>query len=303
MVSMNTLPTNKRILVLKCLTEGMSIRATVRVTGVSKNTIAKLLVSAGKACAAHMDRELRELPCRRIQADEIWSFIYAKEKNVPRAAAAPPDAGDIWTWVAICADTKLIPSWRIGDRSGMTAIDLMDDLRARLAHRVQLTTDGHAAYLEAVEGAFGGDVDYAQLIKLYGSGDGEKTHERKYSPAECTGIKKKVVEGNPDRKHVSTSYIERQNLTMRMSMRRFTRLTNAFSKKVENHAHAVALHIWWYNFGRLHQTIKVTPAMEAGVTERLWEMADLVRLIDEATPPPGPRGPYKKRRANGDISN
>ena len=301
MGSMNILPAHKRILVLKCLVEGMSIRATVRVTGVAKATVMKLLVTAGKVCADFQDRELRELPCRRVQADEIWSFIYAKEKNAPRAKSAPPEAGDVWTWVALCADTKLIPTWQIGDRSGMTAIDLMDDLRRRLAHRVQLTTDGHAAYLEAVEGAFGGDVDYAQLIKLYGASG--KEDERRYSPAECVGIKRKVIEGDPDRRHISTSYVERQNLTMRMSMRRFTRLTNAFSKKLENHAHAVALHIWWYNFGRLHQTLRVTPAMEARVTDRLWEMADLVRLIDEATPPPGPRGPYRKRRANGEDSN
>ena len=301
MASMNILPAHKRILVLKCLVEGMSIRATVRVTGVAKATVMKLLVTAGKVCADFQDREMRELPCRRVQADEIWSFIYAKEKNAKRAKAAPPEAGDVWTWVALCADTKLIPAWRIGDRSGMTAIDLMDDLRSRLAHRVQLTTDGHAAYLEAVEGAFGGDVDYAQLIKLYGASG--KEDERRYSPAECIGIRQKVVEGNPARKHISTSYIERQNLTMRMSMRRFTRLTNAFSKKLENHAHAVALHMWWYNFGRIHQTLKVTPAMEARVTDRLWEIGDLVRLIDEATPPPGPRRPYRKRRTNGEISN
>ena len=299
---MNVLPTHKRILVLKCLVEGMSIRATVRVTGVAKATVMKLLVTAGKVCADYQDRTLWDLPCRRVQADEIWSFIYAKEKNVLRAKSAPPDAGDVWTWVALCADTKLIPTWRIGDRSGMTAIDLMDDLRRRLAHRVQLTTDGHAAYLEAVEGAFGGDVDYAQLIKIYGSGS-EREDERRYSPSECIGTRTKIIEGHPDRRHVSTSYVERQNLTMRMSMRRFTRLTNAFSKKLENHAHAVALHIWWYNFGRLHQTLRVTPAMEAGVTDRLWEMADLVRLIDEAAPPPGPRGPYRKKKANGENSN
>lgn len=292
MGSMNILPTHKRVLVLKCLVEGMSIRATVRITGVAKATVMKLLVTAGKVCAEHHDNVMQELPCRRVQADEIWSFIYAKEKNAPRAKAAPPEAGDVWTWVALCADTKLIPTWVIGDRSGMTAIDLMDDLRRRLAHRVQLTTDGHAAYFEAVEGAFGGDVDYAQLIKLYGASG--KEDERRYSPAECVGIKTKVVEGNPDHRHISTSYVERQNLTMRMSMRRFTRLTNAFSKKLENHAHAVALHIWHYNFCRLHQTIKVTPAMEASVTDRLWEISDLVRLIDEATPPPGPRGPYRR---------
>ena len=293
MGSMNRLPIHKRVLVLKCLVEGMSMRAAARTAEVSKATVMKLLVAAGEVCADYQDRALRELPCRRVQADEIWSFIYAKEKNVPRAKSAPPDAGDVWTWVALCADTKLIPTWRIGDRSGMTAIDLMDDLRARLAHRVQLTTDGHAAYFEAVEGAFGGDVDYAQLIKLYGVTG--KEDERRYSPAECIGTRTKVVEGNPDRRHISTSYVERQNLTMRMSMRRFTRLTNAFSKKIENHAHAVALHIMHYNFCRLHQTIKVTPAMEAGVTNQLWEIRDIVRLIDEATPPPGPRGPYRKR--------
>ena len=303
MGSINTLPTHKRILVLKCLVEGMSIRATVRITGVAKATVSRLLKEAGKACAEYQDRELRALKrCHRIQCDEIWSFVYAKERNVPTATKAPPEAGDVWTWVAICADTKLIPCWRIGDRSGMTAIDLMDDLWARLPYRVQLTTDGHAAYLEAVEGAFGGDIDYAMLIKLYGAAGG-KEDERRYSPAECTGIKRRPVEGNPDEHHVSTSYIERQNLTMRMSMRRFTRLTNAFSKRLENHAHAVALHFFHYNFCRLHQTLRITPAMAAGVTERLWEMADIVRLIDEATPPPGPRGPYRKRRANGEDSN
>ena len=290
---MNRLPTHKCVLVLKCLVEGMSIRATCRVAEVAKATVMKLLVAAGEVCADYQDRALRELPCRRVQADEIWSFIYAKEKNVQRAKSAPLDVGDVWTWVALCADTKLIPTWRIGDRSSITAIDLMDDLRARLAHRVQLTTDGHAAYFEAVEGAFGGDVDYAQLIKLYGATG--KDDERRYSPAECIGIKTKVVEGNPDRRHISTSFVERQNLTMRMSMRRFTRLTNAFSKKLENHAHAVALHVMHYNFCRLHQTIKVTPAMEAGVTNQLWEIGDIVRLIDDATPPPGPRGPYRKR--------
>ena len=303
MGSMNALPTHKRVLVLKCLVEGMSIRSTVRVTGVAKATVAKLQKEAGKVCAEFLDRELRDLKrCHRIQCDEIWSFIYAKEKNVPRAVNAPPEAGDVWTWVALCADTKLIPCWRIGDRSGMTAIDLMDDLRARLPYRVQLTTDGHAAYLEAIEGAFGGDVDYAQLIKMYGAAGG-KEDERRYSPAECTGIDKRPVEGHPDPRHISTSYVERQNLTMRMSMRRFTRLTNAFSKRLDNHAHAVALHIFHYNFCRLHKTIKVTPAMEAGVTDRLWEISDLVRLIDEATPPPGPRGPYRKRRGKGKDSN
>jgi len=301
MASMNILPTHKRILILKCLVEGMSIRATARLAEVSKATVMKLVVTAGEVCARHMDEIMQELPCRRIQADEIWSFVYAKQKNVPQAKKAPPKAGDVWTWVALCADTKLIASWRIGDRSSETAIDLMDDLRRRLKYRVQLTTDGHKAYLEAVEGAFGGDVDYAQLIKLYDSPS--KEEERRYSSGDCIGIHKKVIEGRPDKEHISTSYVERQNLTMRMSMRRFTRLTNAFSKKVENHAHSVALHVWWYNMGRLHQTLRVTPAMEAGVTDRLWEMGDLVRLIDEATPPPKRPKTYRKRKLNGEFSN
>ena len=301
MGSMKRLPTHKRVLVLKCLIEGMSIRATTRVTGVAKATIMKLLASADEVCSGYQDEVLRDLPCRRIQADEIWSFVYAKEKNVPRAQNAPPEAGDVWTWVALCADTKLIPTWYVGDRSGASAFELMSDLRLRLAHRVQLTTDGHAAYLEAVEGAFGADIDYARLIKLYGQPPGAE-HERRYSPPECIGIDIRRVQGDPNPKHVSTSYVERQNLTMRMGMRRFTRLTNAFSKKLENHGHAIALHVMHYNFCRLHQTLRVTPAMAAGVTDRLWEICDIVRLIDEATPPPGPRGPYRKRNGAGDSN-
>ena len=295
---MNKLSRDKRILIIRCLVEGMSVRATARTADVSKNTVARLLVQAGKVCGQYQAEVLRELPCTRIQVDEIWSFIYAKEKNVPRAKNAPPEAGDVWTWTAMCADTKLVPSWQVGDRSGATAIDLMDDLRPRLANRVQLTTDGHKSYLEAVEGAFGGDVDYAQLVKLYGSQEG-KGDERRYSPATCTGIRKKTIEGGPDPDHVSTSFIERQNLTMRMSMRRFTRLTNAFSKKIENHAHAVALHFMFYNFCRIHSTLKITPAMAAGVTTRLREIGDIVDLIETAEPKPGPRGPYRKR----EISN
>ncbi len=291
---MNVLPENKRILVLKCLTEGMSMRATARVADVSRDTVTKLLIDAGKVCGAYQDAALRELPCRRIEVDEIWEFVYAKRKNVPRAKAAPPEAGDVWTWVAICADTKLIPSWRVGDRSGETAIDFMDDLRSRLANRVQLTSDGHGPYLEAVEGAFGGDVDYAMLVKLYGKGGNPKNPETRYSPPQCIGARKRIVEGDPEWSKISTSYIERQNLTMRMSMRRFTRLTNAFSKKIENHCHAIALHFMHYNFCRLHRTIGVTPAMEAGVTDRLWEVADIVDLVARAAPKPGPRGPYKK---------
>ncbi|MXY56990.1 MAG: IS1 family transposase [Gammaproteobacteria bacterium] len=295
---MNTLPTHKKVLILKCLTEGMSVRATARIADVSRVTATKLLVDAAKVCADYQDRTLRDLKCNRIQVDEAWCFIYAKQKNVARAKSAPREAGDVWTWVAIDADTKLVPAWRVGDRSGMTAIDLMDDLRSRLRNRVQLTTDGHRAYLEAVEGAFGGDVDYAMLIKLYGATPGNSQPETRYSPGECIGIEKHRIEGNPDPRHVSTSYVERQNLTMRMSMRRFTRLTNAFSKKLENHAHAVALHYMVYNFCRIHQSLRVTPAMAAGVTDRLWEIGDIVRMVEEAAPKPGPRGPYKKRASN-----
>ena len=295
---MNKLDTKARKLIIRCLVEGQSIRATARTADVSKNTVAKLMIEAGEACAVYQDHALRDLPCRRVQVDEIWSFIYAKQKNVARAKSAPPEAGDVWTWTAICADTKLVPSWRIGDRSGNTAIDFMDDLRARLANRVQLTSDGHKAYLEAVEGAFGGDVDYAQLVKLYGS-EGGVSSSKRYSPAECTGTRKRRVEGNPDMAHVSTSYVERNNLTMRMSIRRFTRLTNAFSKKIKNHVHSVALHFMHYNFCRQHKSLGgISPAMAAGVTDRLWDIEDIVRLIDEAAPKPGPRIPYKKRISN-----
>ena len=295
---MNLLPEHKRVMILKCLVEGMSMRATARIVEVSKDTVAKLLIDAGKACLDYQDRTLRDLPCKQVQVDEIWEFVYAKQSNVPRAKHAPPEAGDVWTWVAIDANTKLVPSWRIGDRTGATAIEFMDDLRSRMLNRIQLTSDGHKVYLEAVEGAFGGDVDYAQVVKLYGKTDEEAA--RRYSSSNCVGTYKKAVEGNPDRNLVSTSHVERQNLTMRMSLRRFTRLTNAFSKKIENHAHAVALHFMHYNFCRLHQTLKITPAMAAGVTDKLWEMSDIVKLVDETAPKLGPRGPYKKR---GDISN
>ena len=294
---MNKLDTKTRKLILRCLVEGMSIRATARTAEVSKLTVSRLMVAAGKACADYQDKALRELPCRKIQCDEIWSFTYCKDKTVKRAKAAPMDAGDVWTWTAICADTKLVPAWRVGDRSGMTAIDLMDDLRSRLASRVQLTTDGHKAYLEAVEGAFGGDVDYAMLVKIYGDQTGSKGHEKKYSPAECTGIKKTTIEGRPKDEEISTSYVERQNLTMRMSMRRFTRLTNAFSKKIENHHWSVALHFMYYNFCRIHQTLRVTPAMEAGVTDRLWDLEDIIKLVDDAAPKPSRPKTYKRRNS------
>ena len=293
---MNKLPIRSRKLIIRCLVEGQSIRATARTADVSKNTVTKLLIAAGKACAAYQDKALHDLPCERIQVDELWSFIYAKEKNVARAKSAPVEAGDVWTWTAICADTKLVPSWRVGDRSGETAIDFMGDLRPRLVNRVQLTSDGHRAYLEAVEGAFGADVDYAQLVKLYGEAP---EGQRRYSPATCVGARKRRVEGNPDPAHVSTSYVERNNPTMRMSIRRFTRLTNAFSKKIENHTHSIALHFMYYNFCRQHKSLDaISPAMAAGVTDRLWDIEDIVRLIDEAAPKPGPRSPYKKRNSN-----
>ena len=295
---MNILSFEKRCLILRCLVEGMSIRATARPAGVDKNTAIKLFVKAGEVAADTLDKLLRDLPCRHIQVDEIWAFIYAKDKNVARAKAAPPEAGDVWTWTAIDAKTKLIASWAVGDRSGQTAMILMDDLRDRLANRVQLTSDGHRAYLEAVEGAFGGDIDYAMLVKLYGETERSKSATRRYSPAECMGIIKRRVEGNPDPDLISTSFVERQNLTMRMNIRRFTRLTNAFSKKLENHMHSVALHFMHYNFCREHMSLGgTTPAMAAGVVPGPWEIADLVRLIEEAEPKPGPRGPYKKQNS------
>lgn len=296
---MNKLLLAKRVQILHLLVEGNSLRATARITDVAFNTVAKLFVDAGRACAAYQDKALRNLPCKRVQLDEIWSFVYAKQKNVSTAKAAPEDAGDIWTWVAIDADTKLVPSWRIGDRSGETALSFVDDLASRLVNRVQITTDGHRAYLEAIEGAFGGDVDYAVLHKVYGAAP--ESFKGRYSPAECIGIQKHRVEGDPDLRHVSTSYVERQNLTMRMSMRRFTRLTNAFSKKVENHALSVALHYMHYNFARIHKTLRVTPAMAAGVTDRLWSIEDIANIVEAAAPKAGRPATYKKRQPQ--ISN
>jgi len=290
---MNKLPIKTRVQILNMLCEGSSMRSISRIADVSINTVSKMLVDAGKACSAFHDDNVRGVTASRIQCDEIWSFTYAKQKNVASAKAAPEEAGDTWTWTALDADSKLIVSWLVGGRDSEYAMAFMDDLRGRLANRVQLTTDGHRAYLEAVEGAFGGDVDYAQLIKLYGEGP-ERGPERKYSPSVCKGARKSRVEGNPDMAHVSTSHVERQNLTMRMHMRRFTRLTNGFSKKLENHMHMVALYTVWYNYCRIHKTLKVTPAMEAGLTDRVWSLEDIVDLIDAMAPKPGPRGPYKK---------
>lgn len=294
---MNRLSSKDRARILHMLCEGMSIRAITRLTGASKNTVAKLLVDAGKACAAYHDAHVRNVKAARVQVDEIWSFTYAKQKNVATAKAAPEAAGDTWTWTALDADSKLIVSYLVGGRDSEYAMWFIDDLASRLSNRVQLTSDGHRAYLEAVEGAFGSDVDYAQLLKLYGSAGGKDADVR-YSPAECTGIRKRTIEGKPDEGHISTSYVERQNLTMRMHMRRFTRLTNAFSKKIENHAHAVALHMMYYNFVRIHKTLRVTPAMAAGVADRLWEIDDIAALIEaEEAKQPRTRGPYKKKAA------
>lgn len=274
------------------LCEGSSIRSIVRMTGVSKNTVSKLLIDAGKACAAYHEANVRDLKTTRVEVDEIWSFTYAKQKNV-KTKAAPADAGDTWTWTAIDADSKMIISYLVGGRDAEYAMWFMDDLRSRLANRVQLTSDGHKAYLEAVEDAFGADVDYAQLIKMYGNAP--ESFKGRYSPADCTGIKKRRIEGTPNKSLVSTSYVERANLTMRMHMRRFTRLTNGFSKKIENHAHAVALHMMYYNFVRMHKTLRMSPAMAARVSVTLWDMKDIVKLVEDAeAAKPTKRGPYKK---------
>jgi IS1 family transposase len=281
---MNKLSRENRARILHLLCEGNSIRAITRLTGNDKEAVSRLMVDAGKAADWYQDRVLRNLTCRRLQVDEIWSFVYAKQKNVRFAKNAPANAGDVWTWTAIDADTKLIPCWYIGGRESDSAIVFMDDLASRLTNRVQLTSDGHRAYMEAVEGAFGSDIDYAQLVKLYGE---SPESEKRYSPPVCIGIRKRVVEGDPDPNHISTSYAERHNLTMRMHTRRFTRLTNAFSKKVENHVCAVALFALYYNFVRIHKSLKITPAMAAGITDRLWEMSDVVDMLEswEATLP------------------
>src|SRR5437762_11975621 len=277
---MNKLPRAKRVQILSMLCEGSSCRSISRVADVSLNTVYKTLIDAGKACARFHDETVRGVASKRVQCDEAWSFCYAKQKNVAAAKAAPEGAGDVWTWTALDADSKLILTWAVGGRDASYALALMDDLRGRITTRVQLTTDGHRAYLEAAEEAFGADIDYGMLVKLYGAETGGQGHERKYSPSECIGARKQTITGNPDPKHVSTSYTERHNLTMRMSMRRFTRLTNAFSKKLENHAHMVALYALWYNFVRIHKTLRTSPAMAAGIEKRLWSMEDVVALVD-----------------------
>lgn len=293
---MNKLPLTTRVQILSMLVEGSSMRSISRVAGVSINTVTKLLEDAGRACAAYHDENVIGVRARLVQCDEIWSFCYAKEKNVAAAKAAPEGAGDVWTWTAIDSESKMILSYEVGDRSGATALEFMTDLRNRLATRVQLTTDGHKAYLEAVEEAFGADIDYAMLVKLYGEPAGNrKSSERRYSPAECIGARKEWISGEPDKALVSTSHVERQNLTMRMGMRRFTRLTNGFSKKLENHLHMLSLYFVHYNFCRMHKSLRMSPAMAAGVASDLRDVEWIVSLVDARSPKPGPRGPYKKR--------
>ena len=271
------------------------MRSTSRLTDVAFNSVAKVLEEAGKFCAAFHDDRVRGVTAKRIQCDEVWSFTYAKAKNVAKAKAEPANAGDTWTWTGIEAQTKLIISWLVGGRDGEYAMAFMDDMRSRLANRVQLTTDGHKSYLEAVEEAFGDDIDYAQLIKMYG--EAPEAFKGRYSPADCIGARKEKITGNPDRDHVSTSYVERSNLTVRMHNRRFTRLTNAFSKKFINHVHMVAIWAVWYNWIRIHKTLRVTPAMEAGLTDRLWTWDEIIAMMDAVAPKPGRPKTYKKRDA------
>lgn len=298
---MNKLPTEKRAMILRLLCEGASMRSTDRVADVSHNTVVKLLIEAGATCKDIHDELVQNVAAKRVQCDEIWAFCYAKQKNVASAKAAPPEAGDVWTWTAMDPDTKLVIAYLAADRSAQSALALMDDLASRLANRVQLTTDGHKPYLEAVEGAFGADIDYAQLVKIYGDAGGRgRDAAARYSPAAIIAAERKRIEGRPDPVHISTSIVERQNLNMRMGMRRFTRLTNAFSKRLQRHEAALHLYHVYYNFVRIHLSLRVTPAMAAGITDRLWSMEDVVGAIDRKFPlVVGPRGPYRKRIVTG----
>ncbi|MBI1869039.1 MAG: IS1 family transposase [Methylocystis sp.] len=295
---MNKLPIATRAQILSMLCEGASMRSVSRLAEVSINTVAKLLEDSGRFCAGFHDEKVRGVKAKRVQVDEIWSFCAAKDKNVATMKAPVDGAGSVWTWTAIEADTKLLISHFVGGRDGECAKWFIDDMASRVTNRIQLTSDGHRAYLEAVEGAFGADVDYAMLNKIYGSAP--ESAKGRYSPAECVGAKKERIEGNPDMKHVSTSYAERANLTMRMHNRRFTRLTNAFSKKFENHAHMVAIYAVWYNWIRIHKSLRVTPAMAAGISETIMSWADIAAAMDAGTPAKK-RGPYKK--AVEEISN
>lgn len=294
---MNQLSVAKRVQILSMLCEGVSLRAISRMSDVSINTVTKLLVDAGQACLRFHDATVLGVKAKRVQCDEIWSFTYAKNKNVATAKAAPVGAGDTWTWTALDADSKLIVSWLVGKRDARHAQIVIDDLKNRINGRVQITTDGLRVYADAIENAFGSDVDFAMLVKLYGDSS-TQTPERKYSPSECIGTQVHVMSGDPDGDHISTSYVERQNLTMRMHMRRFTRLTNGFSKKFENHVWMVALYAVFYNFVKVHKTLRVTPAMEAGIMDRILTFEDIVTIIDAVTPKPGLRGAYKKGNSN-----
>jgi IS1 family transposase len=279
---MNKLSVEKQTQVITALVEGNSIRATRRMAGTAKGTVIRLLASVGTVCAKYQDEHLKGITSQHVQCDEIWSFCYAKQKNVPEDKQGQRGYGDVWTWVALDADTKLVISHMVGLRDAQYAWRFIQDLKSRITNRIQLTTDGHKAYLEAVEDAFGADVDYAMLVKLYGT---EPEGEKRYSPAQCIGAEAHIIQGKPDPKTISTSYVERQNLTMRMSMRRFTRLTNAFSKKIENLEYAVALHFMYYNFARAHKTLANpyprTPAMAAGISDHTWTVDEIVRLINE----------------------
>lgn len=274
---MNKLSQAKKTQVVSALLEGCSIRSTVRMTGVAKGTITRLVADLGLACGRYQDRVLRNLRCERIQVDEIWAYCYAKQKNVTLEMATERICGDTWTWVAIDADTKLVPCWLVGKRDAGCAAEFIQDLASRLANRIQLTSDGHRVYLNAVIDAFANEIDYAQLIKVYGQ---DRAGEARYSPAQFIATERIRVIGGPDPRYISTSYVERQNLTMRMNMRRFTRLTNGFSKKIENHMASVALHYMHYNFGRIHQTLRVTPAMQAGISSHIWSVGEIVALMD-----------------------
>ena len=290
---MNKLPLAKRVQILSMLVEGCSMRSISRIADVSINTVTKLLVDAGETCLAMHDELVRDVKSERLQCDEIWSFVGAKQKNVPHAKGNPD--GDVWTWTALDADTKLMVSYFVGDRSGESAMILATDMRERISsERVQITTDSHRPYLAAIEEAFGADADYATIEKIYKTDFGSKG---RYSPPVCTGVKTKIVEGNPDKAHISTSYVERANLSIRMQNRRFTRLTNAFSKKLDNHIHALALYFFFYNFVRMHKTLRMTPAMAAGVSQTLWTMEDIADRIEASRPAPAKRGPYRKRSA------
>ena len=281
-MGVNKLPLVRRAQILTLLCEGSSMRSIERIVGCSINSVDKLLRDAGEVALAYHDEHVHGVKAQRVQCDEIWSFVHAKAKNVPTSKrAGDPTIGDCWTWTAIDADSKLLLSYLVGGRDAEFALMLMDDLKGRLTNRVQLTTDGHRAYLQAVEEAFGADIDYSMLIKLYGELPSSPEAARRYSPSEGAGTRTENITGNPDPKHVSTSYAERANLTMRIAMRRFTQLTNAFSKKLENHAHMVALYALWYNFVRIHKTLRTSPAMAAGIETLLWPMEDVVRLIEE----------------------